>query len=159
MKSKLFFGTTAMTLILMLSGCASTSRTGVIAPFAYTEVKPNEIRAELDISEKNKIEGNAKQWYVAGIRVSGGRGYFEDKSEKRSMFGKRANKAQSCAMYDAIEKGGYDMIVNPQYKNKVHKWFFGLVKRYDITMTGYGAKIKKLYQHTEPTPYQTIQDK
>lgn len=73
------------------------------------------------------------------------------------MFGKRANKAQSCAMLQAVEQGNYDMIVNPQYKNVVHKWFFGLVRRYDVTLTGYGARIKKLYQHNEPTPYQTIQ--
>ena len=143
---------------LLITSCASTSRTGVISPFAYTEVHPNEIRADIDISENNKVTGKSKQWYVFGIRVSGGNKYFEDKSEKRSMFGKRTNKAQSCAMYDTLEKSEYDMIVNPQYKNVVHKWFFGLVKRYDVTVTGYGGKINKLYQHNEPTPYQTIKD-
>ena len=157
MKNKLFLGAAALALMLSFSSCASSSQTGIIAPFAYTEVKPNEIRAELDVSENNRVEAKVRQWYVAGIRVSGGRGYYEDKSEHRSMFGKRANKAQSCAMLQAVEQGNYDMIVNPQYKNVVHKWFFGLVRRYDVTLTGYGARIKKLYQHNEPTPYQTIQ--
>lgn len=144
-------------IVMLMSSCASTSRTGVVAPFAYTEVHPNEIRTDIDLSEKNKVEGRAKQWYVAGIRVSGGNKYFEDKTERRSLFGKRTNRAQSCAMYDALESGQYDMIANPQYRNVVHKWFFGLVKRYDVTVTGYGGKIKKLYQHSDPTPYQTIQ--
>ena len=143
---------------LFMTSCASTSRTGVISPFAYTEVHPTEIRADIDVNENSKVTGKSKQWYVLGIRVSGGNKYFEDKSERRSMFGKRTNKAQSCAMYDALENGGYDMIVNPQYKNVVHKWLFGLVKRYDVTVTGYGGKVKKIYQHNEPTPYQTVRD-
>lgn len=113
MKNKLFLGAAALALMLSFSSCASSSQTGIIAPFAYTEVKPNEIRAELDVSENNRVEAKVRQWYVAGIRVSGGRGYYEDKSERRSMFGKRANKAQSCAMLQAVEQGNYDMIVNP----------------------------------------------
>ena len=60
---------------LLITSCASTSRTGVISPFAYTEVHPNEIRADIDISENNKVTGKSKQWYVFGIRVSGGNKY------------------------------------------------------------------------------------
>lgn len=45
MKNKLFLGAAALALMLSFSSCASSSQTGIIAPFAYTEVKPNEIRA------------------------------------------------------------------------------------------------------------------
>ena len=147
----------AISIVMFMTSCASVSRTGVIAPFAYTEVQANEVRADIDLSENNKVIGKANQWYVLGVRVSGGNKYFEDKSEKASLFGRRANKAQSCAMYNALENGSYDMIVNPQYRNVVHKYLFGLVKGYNVSVTGYGGKVKKLYQHSEPTPYQTIQ--
>ncbi len=133
--------------LLLLSSCASTSRTGIVAPFARTEVDAHNIQADLDISEQNKVVGEAHQLYVMGMRVSGGKKYFEDNSTKRSVLGKKANKAQSCAMYNALEKGGYDIIADPQYRNEVHKWFFGFVKRYDVTVTGYGGNVKKLYQH------------
>lgn len=141
---------------LFLTSCVSSSRTGIISPFAYTELHPNEIRANVDVSANNKVTGKSKQWYVMGVRVSGGNKFFEDKSEKKSLFGKRTNKAQSSAMYNALEEGGYDMIINPQYRNEVHRWFFGFVKRYDVTVTGYGGKVKSIYQYTEPTPHKTI---
>ncbi|NDV65594.1 hypothetical protein [Bacteroides sp. 224] len=147
----------ALSVVGLMTSCASVSRTGVVAPFAYTEVHPNEIRAEVDLSEKNKVIGKANQWYLLGVRVSGGNKYFENNSEKPSLFGKRVKKAQSCAMYDALDGGEYDIIANPQYRNTVHNYFFGLVKGYKVSVTGYGGKVKKLYQHTEPTDYQTIQ--
>lgn len=156
MKKVSFFAALSI-IVMFMTSCASTSRTGVIAPFARTEVYPNEIRAEVDLSEKNKVEGNSKQWYILGYRISGGNKFFEDKSVRTSMFGKRTNLAQSSAMYNALESGDYDIIANPQYKNVVHRWLFGIVKRYDVTVTGYGGKVKKLYQHTEPTPYRAIQ--
>lgn len=141
---------------ILLTSCADVSRTGVIAPFAYTEVKPNEVRVDLDLNETNRVSGEAKQFYIGFIRVSGGNKYFEDNTMKPSMFGRRTNKARSCAIYNALEKGGYDVILNPQYKNIVHRWFFGLVKRYDVTVTGFGGKVRRLYQTDKPTEYQTI---
>ncbi len=155
MKKILLFATVGIAIMLM-SSCAATSKTGVVAPFAYSEVHPNEIRAEVEFDGVNKVEGKAKQWYLGWIRISGGNKFFEDSKTKPSMFGYRIRKAQSCAMYDAMEKGDYDIIANPQYKNVTHKWLFGLIKRYDVTVTGFGGKIKRLYQHTDPTPYQTI---
>jgi hypothetical protein len=155
MKKILSFAVTGIAIMLM-SSCAMTSRTGVVAPFAYNEVHPNEIRAEVNFDGVNKVEGKAKQWYLGFIRISGGNKYFEDRNTRPSLFGNRIKKAQSCAMYDAMEKGQCDIIANPQYKNVTHRWLFGLIKRYDVTVTGYGGKITKLYQHTEPTPYQSV---
>ena len=133
-------------IVMLMSSCASTSRTGVIAPMRAEVIPSKEIKADIDLDGNAKITGNAKQWYFAGIRVSGGKNYFENLSEKRSMFGSRTSKAQACAMYDALESGEYDMLVNPQYVNKIHSYFFGLVKRYDVTVKGYGAKIKNVHQ-------------
>ena len=72
-----------------------TSRTGVVAPFAYNEVHPNGIRAEVSFDGVNKVEGKAKQWYLGFIRISGGNKYFEDKNTKLPLFGRRIKKAQS----------------------------------------------------------------
>ena len=133
-------------MVVLMSSCASTSRTGVIAPMEAEVIPVKEIKADIDLNGNQQVTGNAKQWYVAGIRVSGGNTYFENLSEKRSMFGGRTSKAQASAMYDALQDGGYDMLVNPQYVNNIHSYFFGLVKRYDVTVKDYGAKIKSVHQ-------------
>ncbi|MDR1004052.1 MAG: hypothetical protein LBL97_03475 [Prevotellaceae bacterium] len=144
-------------IAMLMTSCASTSRTGTVAPFAQTEMNSIEIRSEVDLSVKNKVEGKASQLYVFGIRVSGGNKFFEDSNTKRSMFGRKANKAQACAIYNALENGEYDMIASPQYRNVVHRWFFGLVKRYDVIVTGFGGKIVGIYQEEKTKPDRTIQ--
>ena len=143
---KLFFMMTLGVVVMLMSSCMSTSKSGVIAPIQAEVIPSKEIKADIDLDGNTPIMGNAKQWYFAGIRVSGGNNYFENLSQERSLFGGRTTKAQSCAMYDALTKGDYDMLVNPQYVNKIHSYFFGLVKRYDVTVKGYGAKIKNVHQ-------------
>ena len=50
-------------------------------------------------------------------------------------------------MYNALEKGGYDMLISPQYITEKHSYLFGLIKTYEVTVKGYGAKIKRIHQH------------
>ena len=133
-------------ITILMSSCASYSKSGPVAPI-YAVVSPTkEIKADIEVDNTQTIEGKAHQWYFAGIRVTGGNNYFENLSEQPSVLGLRTSKAQSCAMYDAVTKGDYDMIVSPQYTNVIHSFLFGLIKRYDVTVKGYGAKINRVYQ-------------
>lgn len=145
MKKLKLFAAAGLTLLLM-SSCSSTSKSGIIAPMDARMVPSKEIKADLDLDGETQVTGNSTMWYFLGFRVTGGNKYFENLYEKRSLLGGRTSKAQSCAMYDALEKGDYDMIVNPQYINETHSFLFGLIKRYDVLVKGYGAKIKKVYQ-------------
>jgi hypothetical protein len=133
-------------IVVLLSGCASYSKSGAVAP-VYAYVSPTkEIKADINVDNTQMIEGKAHQWYLAGIRVTGGNKYFENLSEQPSVLGRRTSKAQSCAMYNAVTNGNYDMLVSPQYTSVIHSFLFGLIKRYDVTVKGYGAKINGVYQ-------------
>lgn len=131
---------------VLMSSCSSISKSGVVAPVGAIVTPSKELKADITLDNSQKLSGKAKQWYFAGIRISGGKKYFENLSEQPSVLGRRTSKAQSCAMYDALEKGKYDMMVSPQYNNIIHSYLFGLIKRYDVTVKGYGATIDKVYQ-------------
>ena len=131
---------------ILVSSCSSISKSGVVAPVNAVVTPSKEFKADMTLDGNQKLNGKAKQWYLAGIRISGGKKYFENLNEQPSVLGRRTSKAQACAMYDALENGKYDMLVNPQYNNIIHSYFFGLVKRYDVTVNGYGATIDRVYQ-------------
>jgi len=133
-------------IIVLLSSCMSYSKSGVVANVSAPITPSKEIKADIDIDTNQIIEGKAQQLYFAGIRISGGNNYFENLSEQASVLGRRTTKAQSCAMYDAVQEGEYDMIVYPQYTNTINSFLFGLIKLYNVKVKGYGAKIKRVYQ-------------
>ena len=158
MKRILFITISIIISMLGFSSCATTSRTSASAPFAYTEVHPNEIRANLDFNTTDKIEGTVKVSYLFGIKVSGGREYAEvlSTNNSKSIFGLRGKRTRSMAMAMALKGSEYDMIINPQYETKRKKILFGLWTRYIVTVKGYGAKVNKLYQADKPTDRQDI---
>ena len=78
MKRIVFSGAIAVISLFSLSSCSTLSRTSASAPFAYTEVHPNEIRADLDFNTSDKIEGTVHVGYLFGVKVSGGREYAEE---------------------------------------------------------------------------------
>lgn len=145
-------------LSLGFSSCATMSKTGAAAPFAYTEVHPNEIRADLDFNTSEKVQGTVKVGYLLGIKVSGGNEYAEvlSSNNSKSIFGSRGKRIRSMAIAKAIHGTNYDMIINPQYETKRKKVLFGLFTRYTTTVTGYGATVNKLYQADSPSETRDI---
>lgn len=143
---------------LGFSSCATMSKTGASAPFAYTEVHPNEIRANLDFNTSEKVQGTVKVGYLFGIKVSGGREYAEvlSSNNSKSIFGLRGKRIRSMAMAKALHGTDYDMIINPQYETQRKKVLFGLFTRYTMTVKGYGAKVNKLYQTDSPSETKDI---
>lgn len=158
MKRIVFSGAIAFVSLFLFSSCSTLSRTSASAPFAYTEVHPNEIRADLDFNTSDKIEGTVHVGYLLGVKVSGGREYAEvlSTNNSKSIFGLRGKRIRSMAMAKALEGSDYDMIINPQYETRRNRILFGLWTRYTVTVKGYGAKVNRLYQTDGPSDRQDI---
>ncbi|MCD8073066.1 MAG: hypothetical protein LUE10_07875 [Alistipes sp.] len=154
MKNKLLLILAVIAAALFSTSCTSVSRTGTSVPWAYSEVHPNRIKAELEFDTDKKASGQARVGYLFGMKISGGKKYAENvASTDRSIFGRRGNMIKSMAMYDAMHNTDYDIIVNPQYETTHRKILFGLYKQYDVKVTGYGAKITNLTQESESSVY------
>jgi hypothetical protein len=152
MKKYSFLMGLCLMVLLMAPSCTTISKTGQAAPFAYTEVHPDKIKAEMDFNLEQKSTGKASAWYVLWFwKVSGDNKFAEVKgSETRSsLFGGRIARVKSAAIYNALGKADYDLLVNPQYDSEIKSYLFGLIKGYKVNVKGYGAKIKNLYQEKE----------
>lgn len=149
MRQTFFYSIACVMLLLTVTSCSSISKTGYAAPFAYSEVHPEQIRAKLDFNLTDKKLGKASASYLFGfIKVGGDSKYSEVKgSETESkLFGSKVSKVKSAAIYNALKDTDSDMIVTPQYDTKKTSILFGLFQSYQVEVKGYGAKIKSLYQ-------------
>ncbi len=158
MKRIVFSGAIAVISLFSLSSCSTLSRTSASAPFAYTEVHPNEIRADLDFNTSDKIEGTVHVGYLFGVKVSGGREYAEvlSTNNSKSIFGLRGKRIRSMAMAKALEGSDYDMIINPQYETKRNRILFGLWTRYTVTVKGYGKKVNSFKKRDDRSDRRNI---
>lgn len=136
-------------VVLFMASCSSYTKTGVVSPLVGTTVNAESLKADIDFNQQ-KITGESKLTYLFGfIKLSGGNKLYEDgttKSVKLPFVGSKMSRAKKAAMYDALDGTDYDLVANPQYKNEVHSYLFGLIKNYKSTVNGYGGKIKKIYQ-------------
>ena len=151
MKKKIILMGFVLIVLLMTTSCITISRTGEAAPFAYTEVHPDKIKAEMNFHLQEKRRGQASAWYIFWFwKVAGSNKFAEVKGgDGGSIFGHRIAVIKSAALYDALGDFDYDMLVNPQYYCEIRKYLFGIVKSYKVEVKGYGATIKTLYQEKE----------
>jgi hypothetical protein len=138
-----------LVMLLMTTGCMTVSRTGLASPIAYTEVVPDLIKAEFDFNLNEKKSGKASAWYLLNFwKVAGDYKFSEVRGGefKAGLFGDRIAKVKSAAVYNALKEGDGDMIVAPQYDTETKSYLFGFLKSYKVTVKGYEATIKTLYQ-------------
>lgn len=143
-----YFYLSLFSLVIIVSSCASVSKTGYAAPFARTEVHTDVIKADIDIN-KNRIEASANSTYLFGIwRISGDNKFTEAENAglHNSVFGGRVDKVKSAAMYKALQQTDADMLITPKYDTETKSYIFGLIKTYNVKVSGYNAKIKDLQQ-------------
>jgi hypothetical protein len=150
-----------------MSSCRPTyGITGQSASMVYTDIKPDQIKANFDFNLKEKKVGEAKAIYLLGlIKLVGDNKYSDVKGinihDGTNLFSgifsllksfNRTEKVKSAAVYNAIKDSDADIIINPQFETEIHQILFGLIKTYKVKVKTYDGKIKELYQ-------EKIQDK
>ena len=160
-KQFLFLLVCIVSLPILVSSCKSTyGLTGQAAPMSYTDLKPDQIKANFDFNLKERKVGEAKATYllgfirlrgdnkyseVKGININNGSGFLGNVMSFKKKFSK-LEKVKSAAVYNAINSEDCDIIVNPQYEVvKTPKWL-GIIKTYKVKVRAYNGKIKEIYQ-------------
>jgi hypothetical protein len=142
--------------VATMSSCVSTNKGFQSSAVISKDVTLDPIKADIVVNETMKLQGKSQSAYFLFFRIYGdntfadGVGYSTDASA--SMFSKlnpftvmrlaKLNKVRSAAAYKALSDGGdYDFLLHPNYTMTTIS-YLGLVKVYDVTVTGYGAKYK-----------------
>ena len=136
---------------LAFSSCSVHTRAIQSSPVMARNVELDPIKADIDVKQDKKLEGEGTATYIFGIRFSN---LFDQKqvdgvtystnSDFLPFLNRGKNTARSIAAYEALEAcPECDVLVNPKYEVTVKKSPLGLLyKKYVVRVSGYGAQYK-----------------
>jgi hypothetical protein len=137
---------------ILMTSCVTTNRGFQSSPVISRNVQLDPIKADIQVNEKTKLQGESSSAYFLIFRVSGdntfadGINYSTDASAsflqqlnplKLAQSG-RLNKVRGAAAYKALSNGDYDVLVHPNYTTTVENYL--IFKKYTVKVEGYGAK-------------------
>ena len=138
-----------------VSSCVTTNKGFQSSPVIARNVELDPIKADIKVDTLKKLESKSSSVYFLFFRISGdntsadGINYSADANAspllKMNPFyvykTLKLNKVRSSAAFNALSKGDYDLIVHPNY-TLTTKNYLGIVKIYQASVTGYGAKYR-----------------
>ena len=140
-------------IAIIFTSCVSTNKGFQSSPVISRNVQLDPIKADIKVNETAKLSGKSSSTYFLFFRITGdntsadGINYSTDANG--SVLNKfnplnvlktaKLNKVRSSAAYKALSTGEYDFLVHPNY-TMTTKNYLGLVKVYECSVSGYGAK-------------------
>lgn len=149
---KLFIAAGLVAVVFAFNSCKSTSKGYQSSPVISRDVDLDPIKADIQVDETKKLKGNSEALYLFGFRVKGdkefadGIKYSTYASGNFSLAGLREGKIKAAAAYKALNDTDWDFMIHPTYM--VKRKFFLIGTRYEVEVTGYGAKYHNF--RTEP---------
>lgn len=151
-------------ILFALNSCVSTNKGFQSSPVVSRNVDLDPIKADIKVNESTKLTGQSKSAYFLFFRVSGdntsadGINYSTDASSSfvsqlnplRMLRLAKLNKVRAAAAYNALSTGDYDLLVHPNYVMTT-KNFLWLVKVYECSVSGYGAKYENFRTERQKT--------
>lgn len=128
----------AVLIVAAVSSCTTVKQTAPVMAIGGNNIVTN-VKADLDYKGVKKINGNATTHRVLWIFSHTANGNKQLKSNNKY---KGLNKTESVALYRAKVAGDVDMVLEPEFETEVKSYFFGIYKKTDVKMTGWGANIK-----------------
>ena len=136
------------------SSCTSTNRAFQSSPVLSRNVQLDPIKADIEVNETEKLNGEAASSYFLMFRIQGdntfadGIDYSTDANAPmidkinpfKAIKAGRLSKVRGAAAYSALSTGDYDVLVHPTYIVTVENYI--LVKNYKVSVQGYGSKYK-----------------
>jgi hypothetical protein len=148
-KNTTFLFLTLALFAISISSCVSTHKGFQSSPVMSRNVELDPIKADIKVNESSKLTGQSSSTYLFCFRLKGDNTVAEGINYSTETGGKfnpikmmkiaKMNKVRSAAAYKAISGGDYDLLVHPNFA-MTSKNYFGIIKIYDCTVTGYGAK-------------------
>lgn len=140
-------------IAIFFTSCVSTNKGFQSSPVISRNVQLDPIKADIKVNETTKLSGQSSSTYFLFFRISGdntsadGINYSTDAGGSilsqfnpiKFMRTTKLNKVRSAAAFKALSTGDYDFLVHPNY-TMTTKNYLGLVKIYECSVSGYGAK-------------------
>lgn len=137
MKNNILFVAIVAT-IMALTSCTSVKQTAPVMGIAGNNIVTN-VKADLDYNNVKKIKGSAttnRILWIFNHTVNGNK-----KLSTNNRY-KGLSQTESVALYRAKTAADVDVVLEPQFEVETKSYFFGIYKRTQVNVVGWGANIK-----------------
>ncbi len=121
-----------------LSSCASYSSSAPVMGIKANSINTY-VEADLDYANAKRVRGSVESktlfWVIPLIR----------NGNKTMLVSNRYNsfsKSERQALYRAKQAFDVDIILEPEFEKESHSWFFGIYKKQNVSVKGWGVKMK-----------------
>lgn len=139
-------------LTLSMTSCVSTNKGFQSTPVIARAVQLDPIKADINVDMDQKLKGTSKSTYFLIFRIDGDNkmadgidyssdanaGIFASLNPFKALRSGRLSKVKGAAAFKALDRSDYDVLVHPSYTVTTKN--FLIVQKYEIEVTGYGAK-------------------
>ena len=139
-------------VLSIFSSCISTNKGFQSSPVISRYVHLDPIKADIEVEDGKKLNGESSATYFLIFRVQGDNTYADGivystdananaltQYNPMNMINQmRLNKVRGAAAFKALEGGDFDVLVHPTYTVTTEN--FWIVKKYTVKVQGYGAK-------------------
>ena len=125
-------------VVACMASCTSVKQTAPIMAIGGNNITTN-VKAEIDYDGVKKIQGQASTTRVLWIfkHTPNGGKKITANNRYRSL-----NTTENVALYRAKQSGDVDLILEPEFVTQTKSYFFGIYKKTEVTVKGWGANIK-----------------
>jgi len=129
--------------IIYFSSCGVVKNSGKYHEknISNVGISTDDLYADMEINEEEKITGEASATYFLFFRISGDNHYADIKSSEAgfpSPFSKTAGP-KKAAQYKALNSAKADFIAKPSYTIKKRTYLFGLMTTVNANVSGYAG--------------------
>tara|TARA_B110000459_G_C16543256_1_gene462987 strand:+ start:278 stop:796 length:519 start_codon:yes stop_codon:yes gene_type:complete len=133
---------------IFLSSCGIVKNSGKYheKSVSNAQIDTDELRADMEIDETNKISGSASATYFLFFKLSGDNHYADIAGGGFDVPFSKTSGPKKAAQYKALNSAKVDFIAKPSYTIKKTTYLLGLMTIVDADVTGYGGVYKNFKQ-------------
>lgn len=129
---------------MLMTSCASYQHTAPVMAIGGNNINTY-VEADLDYDNAKKVSAEVESKTLLGFISLTRNGNKTVKSNNRY---KGLSKSEAQALYRAKTNADVDMILEPEFENESHSWFFGAYKTKKTVVKGWGINVKGIKEDT-----------
>lgn len=136
----------AACLVAMMASCSSVKQTAPVMAIGGNNITTN-VKANIDYAGIKKIKGEASTTRVLWIFKHTPNGGKKISANNRY---KGLSNTENVALYRAKTAADCDIVLEPQFETYTRSYFFGIYKKTEVKVKGWGANIKSFEEGNVP---------
>lgn len=122
----------------VFASCSSVKQTAPVMAIGGNNITTN-VKADIDYDGVKKIQGSASTTRILWIFKHTPNGGKKISANNRY---RGLSNTENVALYRAKQSADVDIVLEPEFETQTKSYFFGIYKKTDVKVKGWGANIK-----------------